>query len=73
VTGSIPIVPSATLFQRIKDKGELEGFAVEMKEAFESLSNVFPDGVADGTLHFLVKLPLRTQAPGEFHFLKFSR
>ena len=28
-----------------------------MDDTSQSLSNVFPDGVADRTLHFLVKLP----------------
>ena len=38
-----------------------------MVEPSENLGHVFPGGVADRRLYVLVKLPARTQAPGEFH------
>ena len=64
------MVSSTDLLRSIKNKGDIKTFAVELEDPFESLSDVFPDGVAAGAVHFLVKLSLRTQAPGEFPLLK---
>jgi hypothetical protein len=36
---------------------DIQNFAVQVDDTSESLSDVFPDGVAARTLHFLVKLP----------------
>jgi len=51
--------------------GDIQSFASQVDDTSEALSNLFPGGVADWMLHFLVKLPLRTQAPGEFHLVNF--
>ena len=51
----------------MKAEGEIEDIADEMEEPSESLDDVFAGGFTDRRLHVLVKLPTRTQAPGEFH------
>ena len=66
------MVSSADLLQIIKNKGEIETVAVELGDD-SSLSDVFPDGVAARAIHFLVKLRLSAQAPGEFLLLKSCR
>ncbi|KIK03232.1 hypothetical protein K443DRAFT_5494 [Laccaria amethystina LaAM-08-1] len=63
LTKSIPTGPTSTLFQRIQDVGDIQSFASRVDDTSETLSDLFPDAVADRMLHFLVKLPLRTQAP----------
>ena len=67
------MVSSTDLLQSIKNKGEIETVAVELGDDFKSLSDVFPDGVAAQAVHFLVKLRLSTQGPGEFPLLKSCR
>jgi hypothetical protein len=47
--------------------GDMQAFTIKVDDKSQILSDLFPDGVADGVLHFLVKLPLTTQAPGKFH------
>jgi hypothetical protein len=53
--------PTKDLFRRIENKGDIQSFAVEVEETSNTLSDVFQDGVADRTLHFLVKLQNRQQ------------
>ena len=67
------MVSSTDLLQSIKNKGKIETVAVELGDDSKSLSDVFPDGVAAGAVHFLVKLRLSTQGPGEFPLLKSCR
>ncbi|KIK03233.1 hypothetical protein K443DRAFT_5495 [Laccaria amethystina LaAM-08-1] len=67
VTQPILTGPTDTLFQRVQNMGDMQAFTIKVDDKSRTLSDLFPDGVADGVLHFLVKLPLTTQAPGEFH------
>ncbi|EDR09963.1 uncharacterized protein LACBIDRAFT_318345 [Laccaria bicolor S238N-H82] len=60
LTKSIPVNPSNNLFQRIENMEDIQKFSIRVDDIATRLSGVFPDGVDERTLRFLIKLP---QAP----------
>ena len=44
--------------------GDIQKFSTQVDNIAASLSGVFPDGVDERAIQFLIKLP---EAPGEFH------